>query len=87
MPTIMIRHATEEQLDLARQLTHQTTASRALVDCVERLDRCQVRCEQLSARVDQLERELLAAQQVIRSAHDSAAALVAASREYQGVLL
>jgi hypothetical protein len=76
MPTIMIRHATDDQLREAMRLTGHTTASKALVDCVAIASKKTDESSRLRQEVYVLKQELAFSQQVIRRAKDSAAALL-----------
>jgi len=76
MPTIMIRHATDAQLAEAMRLTRHTTASKALVDCIEIAARKTAEASSLRQEIYVLKEELAFSQQVIRRAKDSAAALL-----------
>lgn len=76
MPTIMIRHATDDQLQEAMRLTRNTTASKALVDCIGIASRLTNEVATLRQEVYVLKQELAFSQQIIRKAKDSAAALL-----------
>jgi len=72
----MIRHATERQLDDAMRLTNQTTASKALVDCVRIAEHATAEVRSLKSEIYVLKEELAYARQVISRAKDSAASLL-----------
>ncbi|WP_400637025.1 hypothetical protein [Pseudomonas aeruginosa] len=76
MPTIMIRHATDHQLDEAKRLTGRNSASQALVDCIALARKSTDEARELRQEVYVLREELRFSQQVIRNAKSAASALL-----------
>ena len=78
MPTIMVRHATDDQIQLAMSMTGRNTASKAMVDCIDQLSELRSRHQDLQTTANRLEAELRLAKRALANAKESAAGLLVA---------
>lgn len=76
MPTIMIRHATDEEVEAAKLITGDKSAAQAFVRCVHLAASRQQRIDLLIQQMTEMRRRLDVAEQVIERARESASALL-----------
>lgn len=78
MPTLMVRHATDAQIQQALNMSGEKTGSKALVACVEMLSILREKHHRLEEKVIQTESELQLAKVALSNARESASNLLRA---------
>lgn len=78
MPTLMVRHATDAQIQQALKMSGEKTGSKALVACVDMLSVLRDKHHQLEEKAIQIEKELQLAKEALSNARESASNLLQA---------